>query len=434
MSTVFPLGAEQRSMLYLDHLLGPGVAINILVVLPVTGVARDQLAEAVARLGVLHDGLHTQIADEEQRSQLINRQDIEIKDAPDGDRRRALEGRGQDRTSAPRFCAELDADGRLLLAFDHLVCDGAARHTLAGDVRALLDGRPTAPQGITLERYCVEQAEHARPEVEYNRWNRILEHTAPLVGLRRRTRVEPWQAVTWLTRWAGPAPYRAVTTLHASPFTVVATALAVCLWRRTGIPASAVVSPISNRHDPDVANLVTTLVNERPIAYRIDPAETLGSLLTSVGGNSLRAVRNARLAWPDVMDNVPPFRALFHTPGAEYLQLQVRLTDTPPRNAMEDLEVLHPYRPAVDLTCTIIRVYISQDVMTVRAFYGGPVGGEGWVREILDDLAGLLTAVPGPDVRVRDLTWTARQPARWRAADDSRTHDSDPVRPGHGAR
>lgn len=431
----FPLGTEQRSVLFLDRLLGPGILHNLTAPLPVAPDTPPEAIEAaLVELGRCHSGLRLLLADDDQRRQYVGAGQIVVDRSPVGAadpvaRRAVLQARRLDRRTEPRACAELCPAGgggsaTLLLGFDHLICDASARATLLRDLSSLLATGTTVPPPSlsTVETYCVEQdraiARGNLRKRECASWERTLDGCVPLAGLSDRSRSAPWQAVSWQREWPGGDPYRAVGLLTdsagSSAFSTVSAALAIALWRASSAPTGAFITPISTRRRPEVADLVTNLVNERPIAYRVDPDMPFGALARNLGTSCLRAVRDSWLAIPDLVDGVAVVRGMFHAPGAEYVQLQVDLAGPSAAPvAPASSTTLGRYAPGGDITCTVIRVLLTPDRTRVNAFYGGPVDGGDWVIDLVHHLVSILGSLPAdPDVRAGHLadltTWQRR--------------------------
>jgi hypothetical protein len=437
----FPLAAEQRSMLYLDRTFGPGIQHNTVAYVPVPpGVPAEAVAAALAGLGRLHPGLHAQICGEHGDRQRIGTAPIPLERHPAGEafdaeaNRMRLQDRRLDRTGAARACALLDPPvggrpGQLLIAYDHLICDTGAYEVLMRDLPPLLaaagasraaggsgaSSRRSEAGTSALEEYCSAQARALRTshvrERECANWSRTLDGCVPQPAPADRdfagTR---WPSQEWWGEWFTQAPHRTLTRItqefRTTAFVGVAAALALSLWRRSTLPAGALVTPISTRYAPDVADLVSNMVNERPVAYRIDPDESFAALVRQINRTRLCALRDSRLAIPDVAERVPAFRAFFGAPGSEYVQLQV-LAEPAGTAAIGHGTTTErgPYSPGVDVTCTTIRVFVAPDVTRVRVFYGGPAGGRGRAREVAEDMVSLLCGLPdGFESGVGDLT------------------------------
>lgn len=428
----FPLACEQRSMLHLDRVLGPGIQHNLIAELQVPpDRTPHQIEAALEQLGTWHPALLAQVCSDDPERQHIGSEPIalehvlRVRSDGVGGRRDILRARRLDRTKEARACAELhrpqgDGPARLLLAFDHMVCDGQARATLLRDLALLFDGGavPTRGEGRSgrsaLECYCTAQEQqitsgdvHAR---ESANWSRTLDGCTPPSGLSNcRNAEDPWRAAVWQGEWFDGRPHRSVTRLHASygstAFVAVSAMLALALWRRTDITASALITPISTRRSPEFADLVTNMISERPIAYRIDPTASVSSLVRQIGGNCLRAIKDSRLAIPDISSRVPGFGAFFDSPGGEYIQIQVELGEGNSEATGHDRWTpAGLYSPDGDATCTTVRVHVAPDATRVRAFYGGPTGGGGWVPELAQDLVKLLSAVNAdPEIRIGQL-------------------------------
>jgi hypothetical protein len=415
MSDMIPLSAEQQSMLYLEKVFGGTVLRNVLTEIPLpSGVDHSTAASALRELGHMHAALRTTLAGDTGQLQVT---DTPITlDPPHAgvpplldDCRLALRLRNPGRHTGPRAYSEIHTtdNGRriLLSAFDHLICDGTARKILIRHLAELISGLRPEKSRLTLDQHCAEQsrtlADEGEDALESDAWRRMLRTTVPLAGLvARRDDPEAWRAVQIKSVRRTPLAYRSTRSLmkgtRSTAFTVIAGLLAAALWRRTGIPASAIVTPISNRRSARENDLVTTMVNERPIPYSINPEAPLENLISEVRRNSFTAMKYSRSPIPVLAGEVPEFHAMFGSPGTDYLQLQVTLANVDPPHTGGAVTGFHPdldagpYRPASDTTCTVMRVSITPSTLTIGIFYAGPANGRHAMREIACDLTRLI--------------------------------------------
>ncbi|MDH6139343.1 hypothetical protein P3T35_001343 [Kitasatospora sp. GP30] len=420
----FPISTEQRSMLHLDRLLGPGILHNVVGAVPLApDTTRDAVEAALHRLAERHQALRTVLADES--TQLTADLPIPLTDAADApgapDARPAqLEQLRLDRQGAARAVAELDrAGGRVLLALDHLIADGPARALVLGELAALLAGAdPGGEPALGFAAYCREQhrvlTADGAFEREIERWKRALDGIGPITGLSRSsdgTAPPPQPGVheawCWERTLPGGEPHRALAALvestRTSLFTVTAALYATALWRWTGCADGVLFTPVSNRHTPQREALVANLVNERPVPYRIRPGVTVTGLAQQLGTGFLTAMRGSLPALPDLVDRVAPCRAVLHTPGCDYVQLQVTADDVPGRPAAAGERVWRwgDYRPSGDITTTVYRVATGAHATRLTTFHGGPAGRGGVAPAIAADIAELArraAADPGAEV------------------------------------
>ncbi|MEV5533697.1 condensation domain-containing protein [Streptomyces prunicolor] len=432
MSSSFPLSTEQRSMMYMDRLLGPGILHNITATLDLpTGTTRALVVQALRRLSDWHQGLLAIVDGPNGGTQRIGRREIEVLDPPaevlgDSEVQLArLRHLRLNRNNEPRVRAEFSESGtgnpQLALALDHLTADGTSRTVVMRDLAALLD-----PSGARLVRpspipqpfadYCREQertmiAEGTRRR-ELERWKRALDGVAPLTGLTPKgSRNRPLEARVWQTCLSGREMYD---TLHAlvdstrtTAFVVASTLYSLVLWRRTNAQSSALVTPVPTRSTTLTQNLVANMAVERPVPYRIEPAADFNTLAQSVGNNFLGSMRGSRVATPDLAEEIDEFRALFQSPDCEYLQLQVEVAgpdrELPPPG--EQSNPWAPYQPPTDITCTVLRVITAPHGTLLTTFYGGPTGVGETVNALTRDFVRLARlVVRNPRTPVWQLT------------------------------
>lgn len=400
MPRTFPLTAEQRSMLHMDRLLGPGILHNLLGSVELSpGTARHTVELALDRLAQRHPSLTaTLTGDGSGGNQQTGQRAIEVRSAdrapttdPDS-RLTRLRHLRLDRSADARATAESDeTGGRLILAVDHLVCDAAARELLLCDLSALLatgdfavDARVPAQD---YEIYCWEQdralADERTRRQETDRWKRALQSCQPMTGLTPKAPDGvPREARCWEIHHSGPTLHDVLRhlarTSATSPFVVGAALYAIALWARTGARSSALVTPVSTRRAAQHERLVTNLVNERPIPYRISPDGDFTALAQSIGKSFLSALRCSALAIPDLVAAVDEYRELLHAPDCAYVQLQVAVVNDARIPVLPAGERTWswgaPYAAPTGITCTVFRVTAAPGGTRLSTFHGGPTG------------------------------------------------------------
>ncbi|RSM50877.1 hypothetical protein DMA12_01685 [Amycolatopsis balhimycina DSM 5908] len=407
-------------MLHMDGLLGPGILHNLVgsVELP-PGTTRHAVEQALDRLGERNPALTaTLTGDLPGKNQRTGQQAIEVQTAtgasPEdaGSLTARLRHLRLDRSTQARAVAELGetgGGGRLVLAVDHLVCDAAARELVVRDLTALLttgafaaDPRPRPPDYRT---YCLEQARALSEERtrlrEIERWKRALDGCRPLPRLTTGGPDDgPLAAWCWEITEAGPALHSTIRglarTTATSPFVVGAALYAVAIWSRTGIRSSALVTPVSTRRAPEHERLISNLVNERLVPYRVVPERDFTALAQSIGTSFLSALRSSSLAIPDLVAAVDGYRELLQTPGCAYVQLQVSAsegTEPVPPAGQRTWPWGVPYAPPTGITCTVFRVNTSPAGARLSAFHGGPAGQGAAVAALMKDVVRLATSV-----------------------------------------
>ncbi|GAA2107305.1 hypothetical protein GCM10009759_46260 [Kitasatospora saccharophila] len=426
-SPYFPLAPEQRSMLFLEGLFGPGIFHNMSVTVRVPpGTGLPDVRRAVERLQDRHDALRSGLAG---YAPLLQRLDpvparVALPTAEPGEtaaaqltrRRRELLNAEQVRHRSGRAHYELirSADRTeqyLLVSLDHFVCDSTAAGVVAADLERLLDGVDPGPAPAPFGELCRARSRAADPEREAGHWNRLLSGVGPLTGLAPRPPAGPAPTRGQVdTVIAGPTHHDRLAALSdrhgATPFSVMAALTAVAVWHRTGQRDFAFFTPVSTRQDADAA-AVGCFAHDRPVVGRVDPDGTLAATVRSLLAGYWRSYRNSALAVPDLAHQVPAFGRTLLAGPVDYLQLHVWMEpDAPgavPRDSRTESE--HgEFTPAHDLTVTTLRFGLSPNRTTVRAYFGGPAPGRAAAERLgADVLALLATAAEPGDHRVGEL-------------------------------
>ncbi|MER0241748.1 condensation domain-containing protein [Streptomyces sp. HSW2009] len=447
----FPLAPEQRSMLFLEGLFGPGIFRNTLVSVPVRPeLTQAQIRSAVARLERRQEALRTALVGRApylQRVETVDAPAVRAVLARPGERaeellavrKAACLGAAQRREVPGRTAYELieDAAGRerfLLVTLDHLVSDGHAERVLTAELAALLDdasagtGSGADALPVSYRELCEQRvAATARAERETRYWSRTLDLVEPVSGLvprsGRPTVGPPGEGDLVLGQvqklYRGPALHTlvgAVCRAHgATAFAVVAALTAAAIWHRGGPRTLALFTPVSTRQRAGFDVAAGCFVHDRPVVCHVDPDRPLSACFASVMSQNLAALRFSALSVPDLACAVPPLGAALLSDGIDYVQLHVGMAaetaaaagpavapepaaatepaaavPAPDERAPRDLG---PFRPARDLSVTTLRFEFTAAATTARAFCGGPVGGLAVAEGLADDVLALLAGV-----------------------------------------
>ncbi|MFD6548524.1 condensation domain-containing protein [Streptomyces sp. NPDC058398] len=428
----FPLAPEQRSMMFLEGLFGPGIFHNMSVALPVgkhidDAALRDAIARLHQRQAALRSALVAGTAYVQQVVPVEPSFTVHMAEAGEsvGDllrrRRSELLNLPQDRGVPGRVRYELlgEADGpdrRLLVTLDHFVCDGYAAGVVARELAALLDRQQSEPPVEAGElptaypelcRVRSQTAERADKEVEY--WTRALDGVLPLTNLAPHTAQDGTAVRAQVDSvHAGPAHHAQVEALGerygATPFSVMATLTAAAIWARTGRQRFALFSPLSGRHDPASQAAVGCFAQDRPVVCHVTPEQRLSDCVKAALARSWRSTRNTAVSVADLVHRVPAFGQALLADGVDYVQLHVWMeTETadgpdaaPP---VDTRRTTHHgvFRPARDLTVTTLRFGFSPRRTTVRAFFGGPAQGLDQAEDLGAAVLSLLAAAAAAD-------------------------------------
>jgi hypothetical protein len=418
--TVFPLSAEQHSLVFLDGLFGPGIFHNVTFVCPVPpGTRVDAVRAAVTDVVTRHDALRCMLVGTAPFLLTVGpaRPEVSVHAVDGGtgvagyaERRRAeLHNHPlYPRTVGVRAQFEYldggpDREGRLLVAMDHLVSDVESVRILAGDLTASLSGRPPGAQPSsqsTLWRRREVNLDVERREIGY--WRKVLDGIPALTGRLPALADRPTWVSTQRNRTVRGTAY--LSTVHglvarhsATPFAVIATLLAIAVWHRTGRRRFPVHTPLTTRLDEQTEAMVGYFVNDRPIPCTVDPDQALAEALHANVVATWRAARWVALSVPELAHAVAAYGEMLVGDAADYIQLHVRANPFAPvavPDAGEHVErfVHGPFTPARDLTVTTFNVRLSPEAVRCQTFFGGPPQLADHAAALGDDLLALLRA------------------------------------------
>ncbi|MEU8890506.1 condensation domain-containing protein [Streptomyces sp. NPDC048442] len=433
----FPLASEQRSMLFLEGLFGPGIFRNTLIALPLRpGTTRARIQSAITRLQQRQEALRSALVGRAPYLQRIEAVDPLLRTVvarpgeSAGDllaaRKVVCLGSTQVREVPGRAEYELieDAAGLerfLLVTLDHIVCDGHAERVLAAELTALLEedesgsrrsGSDELPVGFReLCEQRVEAAVNAEREIRY--WSRSLKSLEPVSGLIPRPGGPAGElSLSQVQKlYRGPALHTlvaAVCRAHgATAFSVLAVLTAAAIRHRGGPRTLALFTPVSTRQRPGFDVAAGCFVHDRPVICHVDPDRTPADSFRSVMSQNLAALRFSALSVADLAHAVPPLGEALLSDGIDYVQLHVGMpaesatgatcvaeaTGPVPAPDERELRDLGPFQPALDLSVTTLRFEFTPEATTVRAFCGGPPGGLAVAESLADDVLALLAGV-----------------------------------------
>ncbi|MFE7462900.1 condensation domain-containing protein [Streptomyces sp. NPDC057499] len=440
----FPLSPEQRSMLFLEGLFGPGIFRNTLISLPLRpGTTRAGVQYAITRLQRRQEALRSALVGRAPYLQRIGTADPRLRTVvarpgeSAGDlltaRKASCLGSAQVRETPGRAEYELIEDSAglerfLLVTLDHLVCDGHAERVLTAELTALLEGAPgqrgidSSQLPVSYRELCEQRVEaSARAERETRYWSRTLDRLEPISGLIPRTGGPATGPAGELLLgqvqklYRGPALHAlvgAVCRAHgATAFSVLAALTAAAIWHRGGPRTLALFTPVSTRQRPGFDVAAGCFVHDRPVVCHIDPDQSLSDCFKSVMGQNLAALRFSALSVADLACAVPPLGAALLHDGIDYVQLHVGMaaeaaagpaatsrstadaTGRMPVPDEREPRTLGPFRPALDLSVTTLRFEFTPGATTVRSFCGGPADGPAVAEGLADDVLALLAGV-----------------------------------------
>jgi len=316
-----PLTWGQRAIWRLTEWLPPGDPyFNMPWVLPVHGKpGLPAVLAALARLLARHDSLRTTwipghlAGDPAGLVQRVAGQGgltVELIDAA-GTRPRILAGEIAAELAAKGFdyagelplrCAVVMDGGRpraLAFAFTHMAVDGRALDVIAGEWPRLLSGEPlppAAPQPLDLAEEERSPAGTARCERAMRYWRAALERMPrPLFATPPGTPEEPRFVKLGMESAAlGAAVTGLAARWEVSTSSVLLGAYASLLSRLTGRGTVALQLIVGNRHDPRLAPMVATLVQDGIFVLDVAPGQPLADVVRAAHRGVLAAYRHAR--------------------------------------------------------------------------------------------------------------------------------------------
>jgi hypothetical protein len=101
---------------------------------------------------------------------------------------------------------------------------------------------------------------------------------------------------------------------QATLYMTLMAAFGVLLWRYTGQDDIVVGSPIANRQDPQLEEMIGFFVNTLVIRVKMKPEETIRALLAKVRLASLEAYQHQDIPFESVVEELSPERSLNMTP------------------------------------------------------------------------------------------------------------------------
>jgi hypothetical protein len=415
-----PLTAEQRSLLFLEGLFGPGIFHNIGFDVRVpTEVTRVTAAAAVQALVDRHDMLRSSPAGTSPFVQSIGEDtpDIAQVEAEGEDPLTVLALRRSElhnvRLSPMRAHFELIGSGSdprrsLLCMLDHLVSDGQSAELLKKELTALLAGQNLASADGPFGHERGRRLDDGTYAKEVGYWQTSLAGIPPLSGFMPRSTDRSSYVRTQVDHeTADGTPYDAVRelarTYRTIPFAIMAAVVAIAVWRRSEEQRGFLLhTPVSTRREAATKTVVGNFVVDRPIPCRVDPDEPLAELVEQIHNSTWQAIRHSRLSVPDLVCEAPEYGASLLGPGVDYLQLHVdvQADGAVAPNSGRPLgttgpSVLGAFEPAHDVSVTTLRFQFSQTRLFTRTFFGGPPTGIGPAEELRRDVMAMLHVAGG---------------------------------------
>lgn len=279
---------------------------------------------------------------------------------------------GFDLTRAPLLRAELLAVGPgetiLTIAIHHIAADGWSLallvDELAGAYRALSAGAEPdfAPQPLQYADF----AQWQRQNLSGAPWQRQLDYWRSQLANPPEPLTLPGAAQA-ASRAAGrhrgsvtPDLARALRELaqrhQASPFMVVYAALNVLLHQQTGGSDLVIGTDVANRHQGESESMVGFFVNQLVLRCRLNPAQTVATLLNDCRRIALDAYQHQDLPFDALVADLLPQRDAAQSP---FYQIKLVMQNIPQRDlALDGLTVedvdLEAHQAELDLLVNVI--------------------------------------------------------------------------------
>jgi amino acid adenylation domain-containing protein len=222
-----------------------------------------------------------------------------------------------------------EKDHALLRTFHHIVCDGWSLGVFEREFELLYDafinGRenPLRPLPVQYADFTLWQREQLAEETIANQlayWKRQLSGIPEELELpkdRPRELYQTFAAGTYRMRFEQKLLEDLKQIAHASQATLYMTllsAFAVLLERYTGQPDIVLGSPIANRDDIQLEDMIGFFVNSLAIRVRVKPEGTFRELLSELRTTTLEAYQHSDVSFERVVEEISPRRSLNRTP------------------------------------------------------------------------------------------------------------------------
>ncbi|WP_366934966.1 non-ribosomal peptide synthase/polyketide synthase [Pyxidicoccus fallax] len=235
----------------------------------------------------------------------------------------------------------------LLFTVHHIVADGWSIGVLIREVGALYPafstGLPSPLEPLTLQYadYAAWQRGWLRDEVldkQVAWWKQQLAglpHALELPTDRPRPPVQTFRGTNVPVRISGERMLALQALCRregVTPFMVLLSAFHVLLSRYSGQDDIVVGSPIANRRQADLENIVGFFVNTLALRARLTPGMTFRELLAQVRESTLGAYTHQDVPFEKLVDELRPERDLSRSP---LFQVMLALQNTPPARQSE---------------------------------------------------------------------------------------------------
>jgi amino acid adenylation domain-containing protein len=335
----YPLSFQQQQLLFFDQLSPDSAVYNSALAIRVEGeLDRDVLRRALAAVFRRHEALRTVLRWDEESARQVVLDDLELPfedlsatslgDPAELRRvmvqraRRPFELAQQAPLRTTLFRVD-EATYVILFQMHHIAFDARAVEVLYQDLgetyRALSEHR--LPELGELRKhygdFATSQHERLQGETlerELDFWRSTLAGAPTVLDLRTdhpRPPVQTFDGATLrrqLSVEEADQVREACQAQRVTPYMLLFAAFATLLYRRTGQHDILLGSPMANREDPDLENLVGFLANTVVVRARLGGNPTFAELLERVRESVLSSWEHQQVPLPMVVDALAPER------------------------------------------------------------------------------------------------------------------------------
>ncbi|OQP87449.1 non-ribosomal peptide synthetase [Rhizobium rhizosphaerae] len=447
-----PLSYAQQRLWALSELEPDSVAYNIPAALRLRGpLDREALARAFEGLSLRHAALRTRILTSDGRPEIVVSDRAELDIATIEAREDALpehlsaeSNRPFDLARGPLFRARIIVLGAedhvVLVVIHHIVSDAQSIAILLREAMALYEAGPEGVARLPAlplgygDFAAWQRRQDFAPSLES--WRRQLEGAPPLLDLptdfpRPARQDHRGDSVRFaLAPDVTAALLQCARQADATPFMVMLSAFAGLLSRYCGSPDVVIGTPISQRPDPALDNVVGLFVNT--LALRLVHAPTMSFLdqIAQVRAHVIEAFRHQDVPFECLVDALTVSRSGSHNPVFQAM-LNWQSAETPtrlPAGLTGEALVLAQETAKVDLSLDVRQ---AGDGLSCNLIYRTDLFRRETIvhmAEALETLLrGLLAAPATPQGRIPFLPEAQRrQIARWN--DTARVQDPEITR------
>lgn len=335
-----PATEAQRSLWTLDTVNTQGEHYTLPIKLEVIGpLDVTRLENALERLVARHEALRARFVLVDgvliQRFDATDAPVLSIYDHTDPETRApdAVEGAvfaaPFDLESGPLFRAALSILGdqrhTLYLAAHHIVMDGGSASVLMHDLKTLYDAQDARLPELTMSfaDVCRRLDDQTTERVTLDAlsfWRSYLAdapvvHNLPLDRPRPARATFAGSTVTGTLSRSTASRLNALAHTHGTTvFTLVYASLALLLARHSGQDDWVIGTPVANRPDPAMNDLVGYFANIVPLRTRIQWTDTFGDYLQHCHHALFSAFEHQQVPFDRIVEAVNPPRSLSHAP------------------------------------------------------------------------------------------------------------------------